>query len=56
MQMLLKLRGERVNLILLARERIRGLLFHVGFKDKDIAIRDKVVAIKAKARLGLLAN
>ena len=56
MRMLLKLRGERVNLILLARERIRGLLFHEGFKDKDIAIRDKVVASKAKASSRLLAN
>ena len=49
MRMLLKLRGERVDLLLLARERSRGLLFHEGF-------RDKAMAIKAKARSGLLAS
>ena len=49
MRMLLKLRGRRVNLILLAQERIRGLLSREGF-------RDKVVAIRAKARSRLLVS
>ena len=47
--MLLKIRGGRVNLLLLARERSRELLLCEGF-------RDKVVVIKAKARSGLKAR
>ena len=49
MQMLLKLRGWRVNLLLLARERSRGLLLCKGF-------RDRAVAIRTKAKLGLLSR
>ena len=49
MWMLLKLRGRRVNLLLLAWERSRGLLFCNGFKDRP-------VAIKAKARSRLPAS
>ena len=49
MQMLLKLRGGRVNLLPLARERSKGILFREGFRDRAMAIR-------AKARYGLLAS
>ena len=49
MRVLLKIRGGRDNLILLARERSRGLLLCEGF-------RDKAVAIRAKARLRLQAK
>ena len=49
MWVLLKIRGGRVNLLLLAQERSRGLLFREDF-------RDKVVAIRAKASLGLSAR
>ena len=42
------IRGRRVNL-LLVRERSRRLLFHKGFMDK-------VAAIRAKARPGLLTS
>ena len=45
-RLLLKIRGGRVNLLLLAREISKGLLFREGFKDR-------VVAIKAKAKSGL---
>ena len=34
MQMLLKLRGGRVNLFPLARERSKGILFREGFRDR----------------------
>ena len=42
------LRGRRINL-LLALRRSRRLMFHTDFKDG-------VMAIKAKAELGLLAR
>ena len=54
----LVIRGRRLKLLLLARERSKGLLLREGFKDK-------VTATKAKARinhpkmgdtLGLLAS
>ena len=45
-RLLLKIRGGRVNLLLVAREISKGLLFREGFKDR-------VVAIKAKAKSGL---
>ena len=48
MRMLLNLRGGRVNLNLLARERSRRLIFHEGFRDRAMAIR-------AKAKSGPLA-
>ena len=47
--MFLKLRGGTVNLLFLAQESSRGLLFHEGF-------RDKAMVIKAKARSRLLAS
>ena len=40
---------ERRANLLLVRERSKRLLVHEGFKDR-------VAAIKVKARLGLLAN
>ena len=40
----LKIRGRRANLFLLAQRRSRGLLLCKGF-------RDRVVTIKAKARV-----
>ena len=49
MWVLLKIRGGRVNLLLLAREISKGLLFREGFKDRAVAIR-------AKARSGLQAR
>ena len=45
----LDIRGRRTNLLLLAQEKSRGLIFHEDF-------RDKATAIKAKARSGLLAR
>ena len=42
----LVIRGRRVNSLLLARERSRGLLLREGF-------RDKAVATRAKARISL---
>ena len=42
--MLLKIRGRRVNLLLLARGRSRRILLRKDFKDR-------AVAIKAKARV-----
>ena len=45
----LRIRGGRVKNLLLARERSRGLLLLEGF-------RDRVTAIMAKARSGLLAR
>ena len=47
--LVLKIRGRRTNLFLLAWEISRGLLLHKGFKDK-------AMAIKAKAKSGLLAS
>ena len=44
MQVLLKIRGRRVNLLLLARRRSRRLLLRKDF-------RERVVATKAKARV-----
>ena len=44
MRVLLKIRGGRVNLLLLAQERSRGLLFREGFKDKAVAIRAKAMS------------
>ena len=41
---MLKIRGKRANLFLLAQGRSRELLLHNGF-------RDRVMAIKAKARV-----
>ena len=37
----LVIRGRRVNYLLLARERSKGLLIHEGFEDKAAAIRAK---------------
>ena len=42
-------RGGRVNLLLLSRERSRGLIFRKGF-------RDRAMAIKAMARAGFQAR
>ena len=39
MWVLLKIRGGGVNLLLLARERSRGLLFREGFRDMVVTIR-----------------
>ena len=41
---MLVLKGRRVNSLILARERSRGLLLRKGFKDK-------VAATRAKARI-----
>ena len=37
----LRIRGMRANLILLAQGRSRGLLLCSGFKEKTVAIRSK---------------
>ena len=42
--LVLKIRGKRTNLFLLAREISRGHLLHMGF-------RDRAVTIKAKAKV-----
>ena len=42
---MLVIRGRRVNFLLLARERSRGLLLCEGFRDRTTATR-------AKARIG----
>ena len=47
--LVLKKRGVRVNLFLLAQEKSSGLLLREGFKGR-------VAAIRAKARLRLLAS
>ena len=44
MMRVLKIRGGRINLLLLAWGRNRGVLLHKGFKDR-------VAAIRAKARV-----
>ena len=41
---MLKIRGGRANLLLLAQERNRGVILYKGFKDR-------VAAIRAKARV-----
>ena len=38
---MLVIRGRRVNSLLLARERSRGILLRQGFKDRVVAIRAK---------------
>ena len=38
----LKIRGRRANLLLLAQGRSRGLLLRRGFKDRAAAIKAKV--------------
>ena len=47
--LVLKIRGRRANLFLLARERSRGPLLHEGF-------RDRATTIRAKTRSRLLAS
>ena len=42
MQVLLKIRGRRVNLLLLARGRSRRLLLRKDFRDKAVATKAKV--------------
>ena len=54
----LVIRGRRVDSILLARERSRGLLLHEGFRDKATATRAKAKISHPNMgdTLGLLAS
>ena len=54
----LVIRGRRVNSLLLARERSRGLLLREGFKDRVTTIRVKarISYPKMVDTLGLLAS
>ena len=54
----LVIRGMRVNFLLLARERSRGLLLRGGFRDKAAATRAKAKISHPKMgeTSGLLAN
>ena len=54
----LKIRGKRVNLLLLALERNRGFMLHKAFRDRAAVIRFKVRISHPKMgdTLGLLAS
>ena len=54
----LVIRGRRVNSFVLARERVRGLILHEGFRDKAAAIRAKAKISHPKMgdTSGLLAS
>ena len=54
----LKIRGRRTNLLLLTRERSRGHLLRVGFRDKAASTKAKAKISQHKMgdTLGLLAN
>ena len=54
----LVIRGRRVDSLLLARERSRGLLLHEGFRDKATATRAKAKISHPNMgdTLGLLAS
>ena len=55
---MLKIRGRRAGLFLLAQGRSRGLLLHKGFRDKVKAIMAKAKVIHSKMgdTSGLLAK
>ena len=55
---MLAIRGKRVNSLLLARERSRGLLLYEGFKDRVAATRAKAKISHPKIgdTSGLLAS
>ena len=54
----LVIRGRRVDSLLLARERSRGLILHEGFRDKAATTRAKAKISHPKMgdTLGLLAS
>ena len=54
----LVIRGRRVNSLLLARERSKGLLLHEGFRDKAATTRAeaKIIHHKMGDTSGLVAN
>ena len=53
---MLKIRGRRVNLFLLAQGRSRGILLHWGFRDRVAAIKAKVNHSKMGDTSGLLTS
>ena len=55
---MLRIRGRRVNFLLLAQERSRGLLLREGFKDRAAATKAKAKINHPKMgdTLGLLAS
>ena len=52
----LKIRGRRANLLLLAQVKSRGLLLHKDFKDRAKAIKAKVNHPKTGDTSGILAS
>ena len=46
-----KIRGMRVNLLILIQRRSRGLLLRRVFRDRVAAIKAKAAAIRAKVRV-----
>ena len=58
MMQVLRIRGRRANLFLIAKGRSRGLLLRKGFRDRVVTIRANAMVNRPKMRdtSGLLAS